>query len=52
MIEAYRRACRAGCRDDDACPIEQLCEPAGLVCKPGCDGIENCGPGKLCKAGL
>ena len=47
------KVCRAGCRTDEACPLEKLCDtqPDAYVCVPGCDGIDKCGPGKICKAG-
>jgi hypothetical protein len=44
--------CRPGCYTDDECPLEQLCDTEARACYSGCNGIENCGPGKICKAGV
>lgn len=44
--------CRPGCYTDDECPLEQLCDTEARACYSGCNGLENCGPGKICKAGV
>lgn len=44
--------CRPGCYTDDDCPLEQLCDTDKKECYAGCNGIENCGEGKICKSGV
>lgn len=45
------KVCRAGCRDHADCPLEKICDttPGAFVCEAGCDTIDKCGAGKLCK---
>ncbi|MCA9660944.1 MAG: hypothetical protein KC486_21565 [Myxococcales bacterium] len=44
--------CRPGCYADADCPLEELCDTDAKECYAGCNSIDNCGDGKICKGGV
>lgn len=43
--------CRPGCYEDEDCPLESLCDTVAKECYSGCNDVDDCGDGKICKAG-
>ncbi|MEZ4385122.1 MAG: hypothetical protein R3A79_27580 [Nannocystaceae bacterium] len=41
--------CRQGCYADADCPKEQLCDTDAKACYAGCNSIDNCNAGNICK---